>query len=76
MQEVKVTELRNNLPAYLNRVQGGEELILTSRGRAIARLSPVLDGRLDARKQLALLRGKSRIGDVVAPLDEKWDVDS
>jgi len=76
MQEVKVTELRSHLPAYLNRVQEGEELILTSRGRAIARLSPMNDGRLNARRELDLLRSKSRIGDVVAPLGEKWEVAS
>lgn len=76
MQEVKVTDLRNHLPAYLDLVQEGEELILTSRGRAIARLSPINDGRLNARKELVCLRGKSRIGDVVAPLGEKWEIAS
>ncbi len=38
MKEVNVTELRNNLPAYLGMVTAGEELLLTSRGKKIARL--------------------------------------
>ncbi len=38
MKEVNVTELRNNLPAYLGMVTAGEDLLLTSRGKKIARL--------------------------------------
>ncbi len=73
MQAVKVTELRNNLPAYLNRVKKGEELLVTSRGKVIARLAPVEDARLSAREQLTRLRGTCRLGDVVAPIAEKWE---
>ena len=76
MKEVNVTELRTNLPAYLRMVEAGEELLLTSRGKAIARLAPVADARSSAREQLALLRGKCRIGDVVSPLREKWEAAS
>jgi prevent-host-death family protein len=39
--EVGVRELRNHLSRYLNRVRGGEEVVVTDRGRAIARLLPV-----------------------------------
>ena len=39
--EVGVRELRNGLSRYLERVQGGEELVVTDRGRAIARLLPI-----------------------------------
>ena len=37
--EVGVRDLKNNLSRYLDRVQGGEEVIVTERGRPIARLS-------------------------------------
>ena len=76
MQEVNVTELRNNLQTYLSLVKKGEELLLTSRGKAIARLTPVEDTRHCAREQLALLREKCRIGDVISPLAEKWEASS
>jgi prevent-host-death family protein len=76
MKEVNVTELRNNLPAYLGMVKAGEELLLTSRGKKIARLTPVADERADAKEKLALLRGKCRIGDVVSALGEKWEAAS
>jgi prevent-host-death family protein len=39
--EVGVRELRNHLSRYLDRVRGGEEVLVTERGRAIARVVPV-----------------------------------
>jgi prevent-host-death family protein len=39
--EVGVRELRNHLSRYLDRVRGGEEVLVTDRGRAIARVVPV-----------------------------------
>ena len=39
--QVGVRELRNNLSRYLERVRGGEDVIVTDRGRAVARVLPV-----------------------------------
>ena len=39
--EVGVRELRDNLSRYLDRVRDGEEVVVTDRGRAIARVLPV-----------------------------------
>ena len=38
MREVNVTDLRAHLPAFLASVQAGEEVLVTSRGKVIARL--------------------------------------
>ena len=38
---VGVRELKNRLSAHLDRVKGGEEIMVTEHGRPIARLSPV-----------------------------------
>jgi len=73
MIEVNVTEFRNHLPDYLGRVKQGEEVLLTSRGKVVARMSPVADECLSARERLVSLRDKCRIGDVVSPLDEVWE---
>jgi prevent-host-death family protein len=43
MTEVGIRELRDNLSRYLDRVEEGEEVVVTDRGRAIARLLP-MDG--------------------------------
>lgn len=37
--EVSVRELKDRLSEYLRRVEAGEEVVVTSRGRAVARLA-------------------------------------
>ena len=44
--EVGVRELRDNLSRYLDRVQEGEEVVVTDRGRAIARVLPISGERI------------------------------
>lgn len=39
--EVGVRELRDNLSRYLDRVRSGEEVVVTDRGHAIARVLPI-----------------------------------
>ena len=39
--EIGVSDLRNNLSRYLDRVRDGEEVVVTDRGRAIARVIPI-----------------------------------
>lgn len=41
--DVSVRELKNRLSEFLKRAQAGEDVVVTSRGRRIARLSPVSD---------------------------------
>lgn len=45
MAEVGVRELRDHLSRYLEQVQAGGEVVVTERGRAIARVVPVSGGR-------------------------------
>lgn len=74
MREVNVTELRSHLPAYLEQAHDGNEIWVTSRGEIIARLLPPLDAKTSAKEQLKLLRKHCKVGDVVSPLNEKWNV--
>jgi prevent-host-death family protein len=39
--EVGVRDLRDNLSRHLDRVRHGEEIVVTDRGRAIARVLPI-----------------------------------
>ncbi len=41
MSQVGIRELRDHLSRYLERVQAGEEVVVTDRGRAIARVLPI-----------------------------------
>lgn len=72
MRQVNITELRSHLPAYLGQVQRGEELLVTSSGKAIARILPSQDLREAAKKQLKTLRKKTYVGDVISPIGEAW----
>jgi prevent-host-death family protein len=49
--EVGVRDLKNNLSRYLDRVQEGEEVIVTDRGKPVARLSS-LDHSTDRLAEL------------------------
>jgi prevent-host-death family protein len=72
-----VSDLRQNLPAYLKRVQAGEQLQITSRGRVIARIEPEGDHAEDARQWLQALRDRVCLGDVVNPIaDLEWSGDA
>ncbi len=39
--EVGIRDLKNGLSKYINRVEAGEEVIVTDRGRPVAKLSPI-----------------------------------
>ena len=77
MSKVNVTELRQNLPAYLAKVQRGGEIEVTVHGKVIARIVPERDRREAARRRLAELRkrGARIIGDVISPSGETWDAE-
>ena len=44
--EVGIRDLKNNLSKYIDRVRSGEEVVVTDRGRPVARLSS-LDSSTD-----------------------------
>jgi prevent-host-death family protein len=59
--EVSVRELKARLSEYLRRAADGEEVIVTSRGKVVARLSgprPARRPPSNATKVLALLRSQ------------------
>ena len=39
--EIGVRELKNNLSRYLAKVSAGDEVIVTDRGRAVAKITPI-----------------------------------
>ena len=43
--EVGIRELRNHLSDYLERVREGDEVVITDRGAAVARIVPIAGGR-------------------------------
>ena len=57
MIHVNVTDLRQNLPAYLERVRKGQRIRVTSRGKVIAELSPPGAEPDEVEAARALLKG-------------------
>jgi antitoxin (DNA-binding transcriptional repressor) of toxin-antitoxin stability system len=81
MTQVSVSHLRQNLTAYLKRVQQGEPIQITSRGRVIARLEAEHDPAQAARQWLNELNGRVKLVDVMSPLepdlaDAAWSGDA
>ena len=61
MQTTSITELKNSLSAYLRNVKAGEEVLITDRGRPIARIVPIspsdsIEERMDDLERRGLLK--------------------
>jgi len=77
MKKVNVTELRQNLPAYLARVRRGERIKVTSRGTVIAEIAPPAPSPDKVAAARARLRGSVRryerpLEPVIDPAE--WDM--
>jgi prevent-host-death family protein len=62
MQEIGAFEAKNKLAALLDRVERGEEIVITRHGRPVARLVPS-DARMDqseARAAVERIRARAR----------------
>jgi prevent-host-death family protein len=56
MAEIGIRELRDHLSGYLERVRNGEEVVVTDRGRAVARVVPI-----DGERAIDRLVRKGRV---------------
>lgn len=76
MAEVGIRQLRDHLSKYLEQVQGGEELVVTDRGRAIARVLPMSGERTIDRliREGKVSPAKTRKRSVPTPLTTKGTV--
>ena len=75
MQDVNITDLRQNLPAYVDRARRGQEIRITVRGKVVARIVPDKDEQEAARHRLKALRNSSKLGDVISPSGEAWEAE-
>jgi len=62
MTTTSITELKARLSAFLDLVRGGDEVLVTDRGRVIARLVPVRgEAEEDGRRELLVRSGQLRL---------------
>jgi prevent-host-death family protein len=67
MREIGAFAAKNTLGTLLNRVEQGEEIVITRHGRAVARLVPA-SGRIDTHQAVAALdRMRHRAAELNAP---------
>ena len=61
MRSVAVSKLKASLSRYLSTVKAGREIVVTERGRPVARLVPVVSDREREAEILASLRGRAKM---------------
>lgn len=70
MTSVSISELKARLSAFLDIVRQGEDVVVTDRGRPVARLSPVRGAELEESRRDVLLRsGRLRAPAASLPAD-------
>jgi prevent-host-death family protein len=77
MREIQASEAKTHLPQLLDDVERGETLIITRRGRRIARIMPEADRRqeeidkaLDAIHELRKRTGRITLKELLSARDE------
>lgn len=69
MTSASISNLKARLSAYLDIVRQGDEVLVTDRGRAIARLVPVAGEEEDGRREQLLRSGRLRAPTARLPRD-------
>lgn len=75
MKSAAVSELKALLSKYLSNVKAGEEVVVTDRGKPIAKIVPIKRNDLDIPPHLLMLEraGLARIGTSALP-DGFWEL--
>jgi prevent-host-death family protein len=69
MERIGIRELRQNASAYIERVEAGETIEVTNRGRVVARLvPPVLSGIERLEREGKITKAKGNFLDMPPPL--------
>ena len=71
MKTAAVSQLKTSLSAYLLKVKAGEEVIVTDRGKPVAKIVPIRRGETEIPLHLLTLEkaGLARIGTGTLPVD-------
>lgn len=80
-REVPASEVKNAWHEYLDRVsRGRQEVVVTRYGKPVAKLVPIDAEEGEAAAPASIvgwMRGTVTFaGDVVSPIDERWDAES
>ncbi len=70
---VGVRELKAHLSRYLDRVRAGEPVVVTDRGKPVARIEPIADVGLPERLRTLIAEGRAVYRDRLDRLPEAVD---
>jgi prevent-host-death family protein len=74
MKAVNIAELKNHLSVYLNKVRGGEEIVIRDRSLPIARIVP-LNRSADQDDELSALAAQGKLSPGEGVVDDSfWDL--
>ncbi|MEO6132032.1 MAG: type II toxin-antitoxin system prevent-host-death family antitoxin [Saprospiraceae bacterium] len=74
MKTISVSDLRANLMNAIDQVKNGKSITITSHGKPVAQMVPPADRRKEAIAKLKHLSKTAKIGDVISPIGESWEV--
>ncbi len=74
MFTIGVSDFRNHIQKYLDLISKGEEIIITSRGKEIAKIIPTENRKDSSRQKLQQLSKTAIIGDVISPVSDDWKI--
>jgi prevent-host-death family protein len=72
MDTIAVSDLRANLMKVLKKIEHGNEVDITSRGKVVAKLVPPDYVKEIAIEKLKALRKNAVLGDIISPINVKW----
>jgi len=76
MQSIAVSDLRANLMKVLKNIEKGSSILITSRGKAVAKIIPPDEPIKMAQNKLTEIRKTAKIHDILSPINENWEVNS
>jgi len=76
MIQTNISNAKSNLSSYLERVKGGEEVVIADRNRPVAKLVPYRPGKIGGSGWAARLAELARRGEVrlAGELDEPFEL--
>jgi antitoxin (DNA-binding transcriptional repressor) of toxin-antitoxin stability system len=76
MEKVSVSNLRSSLKKTLTQLKKGKSIVITSRGKSIGIISPMVDERERARSYLQSISTTAKVRDIMSPLSVEWEAET
>jgi len=72
MVSIAISDFRAHIQVYLKKVSQGEEIVITSRGREMAKVLPLRNKSENARKKLKALAKTAIVKNITDPIPAEW----